>query len=378
MNENVITFIICVNNAQKYEEAVFYLEQLELPEGITKEIIAVQEAESMAAGYQAAMKSSEAKYKVYMHQDVLICQNDFIQKLIQIFQSNREIGMVGMIGRRELQDKLYVASDWDVGNIYFNGANPQLCCQEYDEWPMQVDAVDGLLIATQYDINWREDLFDGWDFYDISQCMEFKRAGYQIVVPYQETPWCFHDNYYSRLNHYFKYQKIFCEEYQDIRKYENMIAEHPRQEMEELQEGMQKNLQILVNNGKKQELWEIFQKMNGNIHMGLRDFFVLAQIEHLEMKIGMEKHFWEENLSWEELQKKIFDLKYKLKRMEFGRTEFGQEMQKIQKEYTVVALAIVTLQYASEKEEIRKRIKQWYMDNQWIEQQTIWEWLTNE
>ena len=31
----------------------------------------------------------------------------------------------------------------------------------------EVEGVDGLLMATQYDIPWREDLFDGWDFYDL-------------------------------------------------------------------------------------------------------------------------------------------------------------------------------------------------------------------
>ena len=40
------------------------------------------------------------------------------------------------------------------------------------------DALDGILLATAYDIPWREDLFDGWHFYDISQCYEFRKAGY--------------------------------------------------------------------------------------------------------------------------------------------------------------------------------------------------------
>ena len=48
----------------------------------------------------------------------------------------------------------------------------------------EVEAVDGLFIATQYDVKWREDIFDGWDFYDISQSEEFHRAGYKVVVPY--------------------------------------------------------------------------------------------------------------------------------------------------------------------------------------------------
>ncbi len=48
-------------------------------------------------------------------------------------------------------------------------------------------------MATQYDILWREDIFDKWDFYDASQCMEFIKRGYRIVVPKQVKPWCVHD-----------------------------------------------------------------------------------------------------------------------------------------------------------------------------------------
>lgn len=42
---------------------------------------------------------------------------------------------------------------------------------------VDVTAIDGMFMATQYDISWREDLFDGWDFYDISQSCEFTRGG---------------------------------------------------------------------------------------------------------------------------------------------------------------------------------------------------------
>ncbi len=37
----------------------------------------------------------------------------------------------------------------------------------------QVRVIDGLIMVTQYDLPWREDLFLGWHFYDVSQCLEF-------------------------------------------------------------------------------------------------------------------------------------------------------------------------------------------------------------
>ena len=55
----------------------------------------------------------------------------------------------------------------------------------------EVEAVNGSLIATQYDIPWREDILSGWEFYDVAQSLEMRRAGYKVVVPYQREAWCY-------------------------------------------------------------------------------------------------------------------------------------------------------------------------------------------
>ena len=55
MNEKSIAFITCVNDTVEYEEALYYIEQLNVPVGYTIDTVAVQGADCMAAGYQAAM-----------------------------------------------------------------------------------------------------------------------------------------------------------------------------------------------------------------------------------------------------------------------------------------------------------------------------------
>lgn len=78
-----------------------------------------------------------------------------------------------------------------------------------------VQAVDGLLMATQEDIPWRETLFDGWHFYDLSQCLEFRRKGYDVAVPFQISHWCIHDCGIVKLsNEYEKYRVRFLKEYE--------------------------------------------------------------------------------------------------------------------------------------------------------------------
>lgn len=376
MNENQIAFIMCVNLEQEYKESIRYIENLYLPEGFTQDIFTILDAPSMAAGYQAAMENSDAKYKIYMHQDVFMCHRNFIEDILRLFQEDAQIGAIGMIGRRKLPKKLKIAADWDVGNIYFNGAVSQIERQEHSSWPMEVDAVDGLLIATQYDINWRDDIFDGWDFYDISQCMEFKRAGYKIVVPYQEQPWCYHDNHYSRLKNYFFYQDKFCREYQDICKFENIVKENPQMELEALVEQMSQHLIDLVEEGQRQQLWEIMVQMEGKMHLGIRDFKLLAEIDHLEQQNLGESVFWKDEECWNGLSNKINELKFKLKRMEFGLENFAESFEDLQNKYSIFAIAAITLQYASDRSYCIQAIKLWYDNHQIWDLMEIWCQLT--
>lgn len=87
--------------------------------------------------------------------------------------------------------------NWKVGSIIAYDGHCVMDTNFFEQrenqsW-QEVEAVNGLLIATQYDILWREDVLDGWDFYDISQSLEMKKHGYKVVVPFQKNAWCYHD-----------------------------------------------------------------------------------------------------------------------------------------------------------------------------------------
>jgi hypothetical protein len=79
-----------------------------------------------------------------------------------------------------------------------------------------VECIDGMLMATAYDLPWREDLFDGWDLYDLSQSFEFRKAGYRLVVPEQTKPWVAHDSETVSLQGFDKFRLIAMEEYKDM------------------------------------------------------------------------------------------------------------------------------------------------------------------
>ena len=57
MNEQKICFIICYNNELYLSECIRYLNRLEIPDGFELDLLTIAEAESMTAGYNAAMQA---------------------------------------------------------------------------------------------------------------------------------------------------------------------------------------------------------------------------------------------------------------------------------------------------------------------------------
>ncbi|MCM1160228.1 MAG: glycosyltransferase family protein [Roseburia sp.] len=206
MNDKKVSFIICCNDEFYMQECRVYLNELIVPKGYEVDILEVAEAKSMTSGCNEGMQQSDAKYKIYMHQDVFITNKNFLSDILQIFQSDINIGMIGLVGTPYL---CWEGTMWK--GVRFGGFYKLDELIEKDLvhrfYPlrmgyMEMDAVDGLLIATQYDIPWREDVFQKWDFYDVSQSFEFQRAGYKIVVPGQEPEWYIHDCGAINLEHY--------------------------------------------------------------------------------------------------------------------------------------------------------------------------------
>lgn len=216
MDEHKFCFIICANKERDLEECLWYIDRLLVPEGYEKETIVIRGASSMTSGYNRALKQTKAKYKIYLHQDVLMVKQDILSEMLKIFQ-DESIGMIGVLGRKEFMPAADYTVSWDAGGA--EGCNVQGAwyhnwCDAGKEY-MDVVAIDGMFMATQYDLPWDEENFDGWDFYDISQSVNFSQAGYRLVVPcvsYADQ-WCFHDSGQSEYYEWDRYRKIFCHLY---------------------------------------------------------------------------------------------------------------------------------------------------------------------
>ena len=216
MNNKKFCFIMCSNNKQYEDECMLYINDLKIPDGYIVDNIIIHDAISMTSGYNKAMNSSDAKYKIYLHQDVFILNKNFLFDLLYYF-SDKSTGMIGMVGSPRFPKNCTMWYGYRIGIFYSNNIYSS-CYNELQKVtvPTNVEAIDGFLMATQYDLFWREDLFTGWDFYDISQSFEFRKAGYNIIIPPSDTPWCFHDDGIMNLTNYNENRKLFREYYKDM------------------------------------------------------------------------------------------------------------------------------------------------------------------
>lgn len=216
MDDKKFCFIVCVSDERAYTECSFYISHLRIPNGYTAELLPVRDARSMASAYNKAMNATNALYKIYIHQDCFILNPNMLNDALRIFASDPNIAMIGVMGTPRISPDGVPENSVQIGNVYnAQQGHEQYSKYEYDlnEGLYDCDYINGMLMITARDLPWREDLFDGWDFYDASQSMEFRRKGYRVVVPEQRLPWCTHEENLLNRWAYNKYRKIYVQEY---------------------------------------------------------------------------------------------------------------------------------------------------------------------
>lgn len=209
MDRKKVAFISCVNDELLYHRCREYIDSLEIPDGFSVEVKEIRGAKGMPSAYNQAMAESTAKYKVYLHQDTFVYNRGLIGEIVTFFSSYPEVGLLGVVGGARLPK----SGIWFEDGLHCYGKvweyrRPGLQLPFLQSWnerkerivrfrpvrrPYQpVLVVDGLIMITQYDIPWREDLYDSFLYYEGPHSLEFIKRGYRVAVPYQKEPWCMH------------------------------------------------------------------------------------------------------------------------------------------------------------------------------------------
>lgn len=362
-------FICCTNDTLYEKECGYYLRHLNIPDGIKVEVKMVHGAFSMASGYNQAMRESDAKYKVYLHQDVFLLNKDFIRDILQMFSDER-VGMIGVVGGDELPENGIIYSAWNCGRLKTNDSYAafEITGKMHEkEEGLLVEAVDGCLIATQYDLPWREDLFTGWDFYDVSQAIEFRKKGFLVKLPVQENCWCFHDDGYQNLQGYDQERKIFIREYGSFlrgKNIEEQVGFHL--EMWNLTQEIKGQLISSFDRGEYEIIYaflcENYQKLSRDTQLS-----VLRNVMEIwyEEQIGESKNcFFHQGELWKEVECRYQQQKFWLYEMEYG---IGDGEQRLtwaigQKSISAEALVKLISHNTIEKERLLRRFEEIYQD----------------
>lgn len=369
MNDRKFAFIICADNELYLEECKYYIGRLRVPEGCETDILVIREADSMCAGYNLGMRSTDAKYKIYLHQDVFIRNDNFLRDILERFLQHPEVGMIGMIGGTCLPTNGIVYDFWDEGKV--DTREPDMAyylyLNERTKSDVTVEAVDGLLIATQYDIRWREDLFTHFDYYDVSQALEFKKAGYEVLVPYQETPWAIHDCGFCKLRKYDDDRKLFLEHYSEFLSKERESELLYNREWDELSSRLSACIREMLENGAwtdAAEALRIYHQKNFK-NTELEILSNMAEIHRREKEAGISGGFFAGTENYRDMYEKYMKVRFLLRRMELGfaETEYEALAQGLlDGAVSYEAAEVLIIHSLADKEAAAKRIREIYRE----------------
>lgn len=366
MNKTQIAFIIAVNNEQYYEECCYYITRLVVPESFDIDIIAVHEADSMCAAYNLAMVSSEAKYKIYLHQDVFIRNRNFLNELLEIFEKDESIGIVGMVGGNHMPKTGVAYRAWNAGSVDCREPDMAyyLVCEPGETRDTYVEAVDGLLIATQYDVPWREDLFHHFDFYDVSQSFEIRKKGYRILVPYQQIPWVIHDSSFAKMVHYDEGRRACLQEYPEFFYSENGFEFEYNEEWDTLSTGLAGQIELLMERGEWQTVATIIERYRcGKMKDStLEKLGIMSDIMQEEMAAGVQNYFFEYLDSYQKMNEKYLRIRFLFFRMELAEgCEYDELTQGIARgEISCQAVVQFVIHAVIDKKSVLKKIMEIY------------------
>ena len=170
-----------------------YIDAIDVPQGYAVELIEVPSGGNVADTYQRAMEQSDAKYKVYLSPGSILLRLNFFEEMLRIFTQDPAIGVMGLVGTKQLSTTGLIANSAVIHGRMLYTDDSAFRGENIEGDMEEAVVVSGDLIATQYDLPWRRDLFHSNAFVAEAQCIEFWRAGYRTVVPHQDEAWLLTD-----------------------------------------------------------------------------------------------------------------------------------------------------------------------------------------
>ena len=323
INSKKIDFIICTNDEIYMKECRFYIDSLYIPEGYSVGIIEVTDAKSMTEGYNRAMHASDAKYKIYIHQDCFIIYRNFLADLLQAFSRNDKLGLVGVVGTKHLEKDELIWDSLNAGGCISVGTFAEygsLCVKRDVKLTREkVEFLDGMLIATSYDRDWNERI-EGFHFYDVSRCLDAMQDGYEMEVLPQEDYYLFHDFGPLNLETYNKNHVKFCNVYPEFKHDSEIYSDDTT--IYSMSETIADALMKLWDQRSMDRVEALIKEVDNAIFMNqtLLDAYFFLEIEKIETITGvpLHTHLLQKDMEFDELRERFLKLRFLMFRIYFG------------------------------------------------------------
>lgn len=196
-----ICIVVNINQVELADMTLKSLNKLKIPAGFTVEVCTIEAEQNIAKAYNQAIKDSDAQYKVYLREGVEILNADLLVELLALFEYDYKVGIVGVSGAEYIPVSCNInATRKKYGMVYNKKEQALINWHKPDTKAKCIAALDDWLLATQYDIEWREDLFLDGEYLNLSQCTEFKRKGYEALVVAQDNPWICIDDFFRMIS----------------------------------------------------------------------------------------------------------------------------------------------------------------------------------
>ena len=192
MNEKGIAILVWKRNEEHYANCIEGLRQLQYPAEYDIEVYTLTEQDTFTKQCNSVLAQTDAKYKIYLSDEMRITAPTFVQDMLDIF-ADPSIGMIGFLGSAEMPLSANIMDAPHKYGSVFIPADGVLEEMRFGEGTADViadvRAILPSLFVTQYDVPWDAN-YTGQYYAVQEQCRNFTRRGYRVVVPIVETPFC--------------------------------------------------------------------------------------------------------------------------------------------------------------------------------------------
>lgn len=171
--------IICVcNNRRMYN--TYLLPSLNKQRNCSYEIIRIDNSEnrykSAIEAFNAALNEAKGEYIFFVHQDIELTDELFINKVDNYFKNNPNTGIVGVAGTK----------DGIVYSNIYQSLPKTLVSDHHLEEPVLVNSLDECLFVIPRqilnDYPFDNDTCDHWHLYAVDYCYQMLQVGKDVVV----------------------------------------------------------------------------------------------------------------------------------------------------------------------------------------------------